>query len=622
MGMRSMLRAVPFLIFGACLSPARAEPSRDSAARGAQAPSRVDPETGVPERERTVLLLDGGDAGWPGTQVLMEGMRSVLQASPGAPTALFLEHLDLFRIRTPGYRREVASWLARKYRGNRIDLIIALGEPALEAGVALRVLARADAPVLFLTDTESWRRRDHAPGVIPAFIDFDVERTVALARALFPETRRIALVTSLRPQSAVTVRGLSSLAGPDLVIDSLLGLSLDEARQRLGALPSDAVVFFDVLDRTRVGGALAPRDAIPLLSAASARPMFATPGTYFGHGIVGGSMIDYRRQAEEIGRAALAVLDGRQLDSTGIRLASTNELAVDWRQLRRWNVPAQRVPPGVRIEFRDGSAWERYSTQIIWLLLFVLVQTTLIAALLVQGRRRATARHTLRTLNQRLLHAQEEERTRIARELHDGVNQELALLAIGLDQLRLRPPDDRDGVVHAATELVERVQGLSAEVRGIAHELHPARLEQLGLVSAVRSLAVEVERRHAIAITVSVEERWPGQLTGDLALGVYRATQEALQNVVRHSGAKSATVSLTTGRSTLTLTVADSGRGMTPTRPGEGIGLAGMRERAEGLGGTLEVRSAPGRGTRIVMHIPYGDSAPRVSEPTAVSSDR
>jgi signal transduction histidine kinase len=81
-------------------------------------------------------------------------------------------------------------------------------------------------------------------------------------------------------------------------------------------------------------------------------------------------------------------------------------------------------------------------------------------------------------------------------------------------------------------------------------------------------------------------------------------------------------VSLTTGRSTLTLTVADSGRGMTPTRPGEGIGLAGMRERAEGLGGTLEVRSAPGRGTRIVMRIPYGDGAPRASEPTAVSSDR
>ena len=619
--MRMLLRAVPFLMFGIWSSPSHAQATQGAASTSAPVPSRIDPESGLPARERTVLLLEGGDAGWPGTQVVVEGMRAVLQASSGAPTALFIEHLDLFRIRAPGYRTSIAEWLARKYSGNHIDLIVALGEPALGVAVALHEGARTGAPVLFLTDTETWMRHDHPRGVIPAFIDFDVERTVALARALFPETRRIAVVTTVRSQTAATLRGLSALAGPDLAIDSLLGLSVDEARQRLATLPGDAVVFYDALDRTRAG-ALAPRDAIPLLSEASARPMFATPSTYFGHGIVGGSLIDYRRQAEEIARAALRVMDGQPVDSTGIRLAATNDLAVDWRQLRRWDVPAGRVPVGARIAYRDATVWERYRDQIIWLTLFVLVQSALLAALLVQGRRRAVARLALRTTNQRLLHAQEEERSRIARELHDGVNQELALLAIGLDELRLRPPADRAGVMRTATELVEQVQNLSAEVRGIAHELHPARLEQLGLVSAVRTLAAEVERRHALRVTVDVDDHWPGLAPGDLALSLYRTTQEALQNVVRHSGATAARVALVRERGMLTLSVIDSGRGMTPSRPAEGIGLAGMRQRAEGLGGTLEVRSAPGRGTRIVMRIPYGDAAPRVSDPVAVSSDR
>ena len=92
---------------------------------------------------------------------------------------------------------------------------------------------------------------------------------------------------------------------------------------QLASLPPDAVVFYDALDRSRAG-ALAPRDAIPLLSEASSRPIFATPGTYFGHGIVGGSLIDYRRQAEEIARAMLRVMNGEQVDSTGIRLAASN----------------------------------------------------------------------------------------------------------------------------------------------------------------------------------------------------------------------------------------------------------------------------------------------------------
>ena len=167
-----------------------------------------------------------------------------------------------------------------------------------------------------------------------------------------------------------------------------------------------------------------------------------------------------------------------------------------------------------------------------------------------KGGGAARPRARLRHLSGRLITAQEEERSRIARDLHDDASQRLALLAIELDQLQ-------------AQALADSARALSADLHRMAHQLHPAILDQLGLLPAARRFAAELAARHGVAVEVS-SEGWPEALPRDVALVLYRVMQEALQNAVKHSGAARIEVAFRASGPELTLRVADQGRGFAP----------------------------------------------------------
>ncbi|HYN03878.1 MAG TPA: histidine kinase, partial [Vicinamibacteria bacterium] len=152
-------------------------------------------------------------------------------------------------------------------------------------------------------------------------------------------------------------------------------------------------------------------------------------------------------------------------------------------------------------------------------------------------------RGALRQLSGRILTAQEEERSRIARELHDGVSQQVALFAIELDQLGAQPDRGAGEAPARARVLAERARELSRELHHIAHELHPAILDQLGLVPALRQFANQLSARQGLKVEVA-ESEWPPDLPADVSLALYRVAQEALQNVSKHSGAAEARVAL------------------------------------------------------------------------------
>jgi signal transduction histidine kinase len=229
--------------------------------------------------------------------------------------------------------------------------------------------------------------------------------------------------------------------------------------------------------------------------------------------------------------------------------------------------------------------------------------------LLLERRRRRRAESNLRRLSGRLLTAQEEERRRIARDLHDDVGQRLALLAIEAEELPARPPASPDGIGNRARDLATKAQGLASDIHRIAYELHPARLEHLGFPAAVRRFVEELRNRHGLAVDV-VETDWPRDVPPDVALCLYRVTQEALQNVVRHSGAREARVSLEGHPDRLAVTVSDTGVGFEAgtRRADRGLGLTGMQERLRLVGGTLVIDTTPRRGTRIQARVPRGVS--------------
>ena len=229
------------------------------------------------------------------------------------------------------------------------------------------------------------------------------------------------------------------------------------------------------------------------------------------------------------------------------------------------------------------------------------------ASLDITARRQAE--EAAQSLSGRLIHAQEAERMRLARELHDDLNQNLALLSIELDLLCQKPPAANGVVNGRMQELSAQLKNLSSSVHRLSHELHPAKLEQLGLVAAVGGFCREIGAARKIAIEFEVHDV-PRVLPNDIALCLYRIVQEGLQNVVKHSGAADAKVELTANENELCLVVADRGCGFeSPSSLGESsLGLVSMRERVRLVRGQITVQSRKGEGTRIEVHVPVGGS--------------
>ena len=148
---------------------------------------------------------------------------------------------------------------------------------------------------------------------------------------------------------------------------------------------------------------------------------------------------------------------------------------------------------------------------------------------------RKLAEETAHDLNGRLIHAQEEEQTRLARELHDDLSQSLALLSVELEMFGQSPPAEREQISGRMQELSAQVKRLSSEVHRLSHEMHPAKLEQLGLVAAIRGFCKEFAAAHEMAIEFS-DHSVPRAVPEDTALCFYRIAQEALHNVIKHSG--------------------------------------------------------------------------------------
>jgi PAS domain S-box-containing protein len=213
----------------------------------------------------------------------------------------------------------------------------------------------------------------------------------------------------------------------------------------------------------------------------------------------------------------------------------------------------------------------------------------------------------VRDLTGRLINAQEAERARVARELHDDFSQRLALLAVNLDLLRQSPPEGAEALRAAVNAIHVQVQVLARDVRRMSHDLHPARLEQLGLVSAVRGLCRELSAAHGLSIQCDARGV-PRDVPDQVALCVYRVAQEALQNAIKHSSAAAAVVELVGRLGELHLVISDDGRGFDVAfaqRAGS-LGLDNMRERVRSIGGRITIESAPGRGTRVEMEAPLG----------------
>jgi signal transduction histidine kinase len=209
------------------------------------------------------------------------------------------------------------------------------------------------------------------------------------------------------------------------------------------------------------------------------------------------------------------------------------------------------------------------------------------------------ARQAIADINRRLIVAQEEERARIARELHDDISQRLALLVCDLNESALASPRQAERLRMDAAQI-------AADVQALSHRLHSSKLELLGLARTSRTFCEDFASQQKVTVTFE-EAGVPAAMPSASSVCLYRILQESLHNAAKHSGAHAMTVRLRGIPDAIELVVEDAGTGfdVDAAKAARGIGLVSMQERANLAGGTLSIVSAPGRGTRIQARVPH-----------------
>lgn len=548
----------------------------------------------------------------------------ILQSSISNTVDYYAEFIDLSRSPDPGYRAAFRDFLRQKYNGVRFDAVIAMQASAINFVKDFGDDVFAGTPVVFLSNDQQVQR----PNSTGLVVQRNFAATVQFIRQLQPDVERIFVVTgdaaTDRDYEKAVRQQLQPLGASGLSVEYLAGLSTTALDARLANLPKHSAVYYIIVSSTPDGVKPHPLNYVDHISQVANAPTYSWVDSTLDHGIVGGSLYSQDAAIERIGGLAARVLKGEAADSIAPVVVDLNSNEVDWRQLRRWRIDERRVPAGTRISFRQPTLWDEYEDYIIAAVTLVVMQSALIAGLLVQRSYRRRAEKELlesqsaliksyernRDLASRLLQAQESERSRIARELHDDICQRMLLLTIELESVARS--SDRERAADAALTVA---RDISSSLRDLSHELHPSRLRVIGLVSALESLCKELS--HA-GVTIAYTHRGvPETLPADVKLCLFRVAQEALQNALKYSQASELTVDITGSSRGLTLTVVDDGVGFDVEEAWRsGVGLGSMFERVQALGGSLELTSRPG--TRLVATLPLHVVQPDAPHAAAV----
>jgi signal transduction histidine kinase len=380
---------------------------------------------------------------------------------------------------------------------------------------------------------------------------------------------------------------------------------MDELLERLKHLPPRTAVMFSPLFYTDASGRyFIPEKSLELMSRASNAPIYGTNDHHLGLGVVGGALYDMEMVGVAGGRVARRILAGAPPASVSVETISPNRNAFDARQLQRWNISEARLPPGSVVMYRERSIWSLYQLYILGCVAIFLLLLAFIATLAAQTRKLQHSESLLRDLSGRLIHAQDEERKRIARELHDDFGQRISLLKIELELLAQEErPIARLGSVPRLRDVISITDEFAADLQHLSHTLHSSRLQYIGLQSALNELCSDVAHRQDVVVELRAEPL-AAPVQPEVALCMYRIAQEGLHNAAKHSGAGQIVVALSDDKHDVRMRITDNGKGFDVTKAFGGLGLPSMRARLRMLGGELLVRSAPGRGTELIARVP------------------
>ncbi len=592
--------------------------------------------TALPAKaEATRILVVGSSHGIPAEDLVHQRIRMAFQSEPPAtdPTEIFTEFLDLIRFPHPDHRSRVLTYLRDKYAKVPIDLAFAIGPPALDFLLEYRSVIAGEAPLIFtLVGEEDLRGRSLPRGITGVISRFDAQATVDLALMLRPHAAQLVVVTGSadfdRRWEAVARQQLDRYE-PRLAIRYLSGLPLSELLAELAILGPDAVVLYLSMFTDRIGRQYTPRNVAQAIGTAAGAPVYSVYSSYMGYGIVGGVMETFEEMGDAAARIGSRLLAGEMPERIGVTQTIANAV-VDWRQLRRWNLSESRLPPAAEIRFKELSLWDRYRIHIALAFGVILLQTTLIAALLVQGRRRRIAEQDADQQRQNLTHL-----TRVSTlgELSGAIahelNQPLAAILSNAQagQLLLeRTPIDLGEIRNILDDIVyddSRAGNVIRQLRGLIKKSVPKfePFEPNAIVRDVLDLAHSDLVERNVAVRTSLALDLPA-VHGDKV-----QLQQVLLNLIINAcdamtGVEppARILTLSTGRageSAVNISVSDRGVGIpvmlmsrvfepffTTKERGLGLGLSICRTIIAAHDGRLEARNNAEGGTTFDMTLP------------------
>ena len=554
-----------------------------------------------------VLLLSSYGSEFSYFSQVVTDFRLELDQLEGTPCDFYQVALELARFDSEAYEKPFLDYVNAIVAHRRPELVVTFGGPAARFVQVHRERLFPDVPLLYaavdsmLQDSSKLSPLD---AIVPLAIDLAAAPEAVLQ--LLPDTRNLAIILGSSPLERYWRRRLEGELArfePRLRLMWLDGLTLEATIERVASLPPHSAVFLVMLLVDEKGAAYSQSRVLAAVRGAAKGPVFGIFDNQVGAGVVGGRVVPTKLISRRTAEAAARLLEGTPPAAVRMPPIPPTTAVFDGRELERWSIPESRLPAESEIRFLPVSPLVRYRWPIVGAGALLVAQSMLIAGLLLHRARRRDAENEVRALHGRLLTTFEQERRRLARELHDDFTQRLARLAIDAAQVERHGTAAGDGTT--LPRMREELVQLSDDVHTLSRRLHPSILDDLGLAEALRS---EVER-FAHAAGVEVELRLaepPAELPLETALCLYRVAQEALRNIAHYAQASRVEVILHEKEGGLELGVRDDGVGFDATagRKKPGLGHVSLRERLHLVGGQLEITSVPGKGTIVIARVP------------------
>jgi len=350
--------------------------------------------------KKAVLVLYGERLSIPAVKMTEQGLMDDLSRGQPGDLEIFSEYLDLSRFPVAEYEDDLIRYLRAKYAARKLDVVIAIGSSALELALAHRDELFTGVPIVFAgVDGGEVEGREIPPKVAELWMALDYQRTIELALQLQPETREIVCVAGTGPQEQLwnnEGRKVLERFAPRVRTRWLDKLPLPAVLDQVARLSPDSVVLYIPMLRDGAGQSVSPFEVARRLAEASGVAVYGLTEPQLEQGIMGGALLDFSEFGHKIATLAFRVLAGEMPPALSPPDPTLNPLLVNWRALKKWHVSESRIPAEATVRYREPSLWEQHPRLILATGAVVVLQSMLIAGLIVQRSRRKRAEELFR----------------------------------------------------------------------------------------------------------------------------------------------------------------------------------------------------------------------------------